>query len=315
MKPQAHDYAIDLVKFLATFLVLNSHMGICYPKFGWLATGGAFGNALFFFVSGFTLSLSRPMRFIPYYKRRINRIYPVMIAMAILACLIWNSSENFIGQMTRYWFVNCIMIYYAVLWPVFNFGIKLIPVIVGSALLAVLSLLLTYDFNEGGLIYSDHVLRYFIYFGIMAQGAYMGRRKDTYIMRFWHPLLLFVSFIMWYVISGLFEKSPLQTLSIFCLFGVCYSLYVCCRMSVVHRLLKLKGGGSFILLCGSLCLEVYLIQKYIFTPLLNNLFPLNIAIIMACVILSAYALRILGRFIGQTFSSEPYDFKAMVKIQ
>ena len=49
------DTAIDLVKFLALFLVLNYHMGACYPKYQFLATGGAIGDALFFFASGFTL--------------------------------------------------------------------------------------------------------------------------------------------------------------------------------------------------------------------------------------------------------------------
>ena len=51
------DTAIDFVKFLALFLLLNSHMGECYPKWQFLATGGAIGDALFFFASGFTLFL------------------------------------------------------------------------------------------------------------------------------------------------------------------------------------------------------------------------------------------------------------------
>lgn len=32
--------AIDILKFIAVFLVMNSHMEICYPKFQFLATGG-----------------------------------------------------------------------------------------------------------------------------------------------------------------------------------------------------------------------------------------------------------------------------------
>ena len=47
------DVAIDFVKVIATILVLNSHMGICYGKYSMLATGGGIGDALFFFVSGF----------------------------------------------------------------------------------------------------------------------------------------------------------------------------------------------------------------------------------------------------------------------
>ena len=50
---------IELLKFLAVVLVANSHMGLLYGKYSFLATGGAIGDALFFFVSGFTLFLSK----------------------------------------------------------------------------------------------------------------------------------------------------------------------------------------------------------------------------------------------------------------
>ena len=69
------DIAVDIVKFFAVFLIINSHADACYPKFGILATGGAIGDSLFMFVSGFTLYLGKQIRFDNYYKRRINRIY------------------------------------------------------------------------------------------------------------------------------------------------------------------------------------------------------------------------------------------------
>ena len=65
---------IDILKCFAAIVITNSHMDILYPKFGALATGGAIGDALFFFCSGFTLFLGRMGRFDNWYKRRINRI-------------------------------------------------------------------------------------------------------------------------------------------------------------------------------------------------------------------------------------------------
>ena len=55
------DIAVDFVKVIATLLVLNSHMGICYGSHSALATGGGIGDALFFFISGFTLFMGRKM--------------------------------------------------------------------------------------------------------------------------------------------------------------------------------------------------------------------------------------------------------------
>ena len=49
------DFAIDIVKCLAVILIINSHADIMYPRMQVLATGGAIGDCLFLFCSGFTL--------------------------------------------------------------------------------------------------------------------------------------------------------------------------------------------------------------------------------------------------------------------
>ena len=55
-------------------------MELLYGKYNALATGGAIGDVLFFFCSGFTLFLGKMGRFDNWYKRRINRIYPTVFA-------------------------------------------------------------------------------------------------------------------------------------------------------------------------------------------------------------------------------------------
>lgn len=62
------DTSIDILKFLAVFLIINSHMDICYPKYSILATGGAIGDCLFLFASGFTLFMGRMDDFPNWYK-------------------------------------------------------------------------------------------------------------------------------------------------------------------------------------------------------------------------------------------------------
>ena len=49
------DFGIDIVKFLAVLMIINSHADVMYPKYQVLATGGAIGDCLFLFCSGFTL--------------------------------------------------------------------------------------------------------------------------------------------------------------------------------------------------------------------------------------------------------------------
>ena len=80
--------SIDILKVLAVLLVLNSHMGICYGQYGFLATGGGIGDALFFFCSGFTLFMGRADRFDNWYKRRLSRILPSIISIAMVAAFV-----------------------------------------------------------------------------------------------------------------------------------------------------------------------------------------------------------------------------------
>ena len=114
------DVAVDFVKVIATLLVLNSHMGICYGKYASLATGGGIGDALFFFVSGFTLFMGRKMDFVNWYKRRMGRIFPTVIAMGFVACLFFEADISFLEVMTasKYWFLQCILVCYLLLYPV-----------------------------------------------------------------------------------------------------------------------------------------------------------------------------------------------------
>lgn len=76
--------SIELLKFVAVLLVLNSHMDSLYGKYDVFSTGGAIGDSLFFFASGFTIFLGRFGRFDNWYKRRIKRIYPSLIAWAFI---------------------------------------------------------------------------------------------------------------------------------------------------------------------------------------------------------------------------------------
>ena len=80
--------SLDWLKCLAALLIVNSHMGVCYGTYAALATGGAIGNAIFFFCSGYALSLGRFDRFDNWFKRRVFRIYPSVIAKAFVAPII-----------------------------------------------------------------------------------------------------------------------------------------------------------------------------------------------------------------------------------
>lgn len=148
------DVAVDFVKVIATLLVLNSHMGICYGSHSVLATGGGIGDALFFFVSGFTLFMGRKMDFVNWYKRRLGRIYPTVLAVGLVACLVFGQEYGFMEVMTvdKYWFLQCILVCYLLLYPVIRYGWRLSLCILVS-MTVVLVAYFTMDDFDGKMFY------------------------------------------------------------------------------------------------------------------------------------------------------------------
>lgn len=128
------DYSIDILKCLAALLVTHSHFENVYGDYAVLATGGSFGDCLFFFCSGYTLLLSRrKLNFANWYKRRISRIYPTVFSWALLLALFFHSHMN-MAEILLYgggFFVSCIMVFY-----VLFYGIKKL---VGRNMLAVMA--------------------------------------------------------------------------------------------------------------------------------------------------------------------------------
>ena len=122
-KAPPRDIRIDILKCIAAIMITNSHMDILYGDYSYLATGGAIGDALFFFCSGYTLFLGRDMDFFNWYKRRINRIYPTVFTWALIAAVFFDQRYDMPEILIKGggWFVSCIMIYYVVLWFIRKF--------------------------------------------------------------------------------------------------------------------------------------------------------------------------------------------------
>lgn len=310
------DTAIDFVKFMALFLVLNSHMVKCYPKYQFLATGGAIGDALFFFASGFTLFLgSGGGRFDEWYKRRIKRIYPSLIAVAIIGVFIFGRNDSFwdIIIAKRYWFVQCIFVLYPLLYLAKKYVTR------HFMLLCVLTIIIMSAFpllfNGESMFWGSGYYRWAVFLLFMLLGAIIGKERERVNqLNVWLVLsLLIVCVVGWYGTVYLLGKSSLQVLSILPMMGVVFFSYCLGRSRPFERLLNSRFGVAIISI-GALCLESYLIQKMIITSDWNNLFPLNIPIIMSLVLIASYMAKVLANLIGQIFDSQPLSWKSILHV-
>ena len=316
-----HDISIDILKFFAVLLITNSHMEILYGRYSMLATGGAIGDVLFFFCSGFTLFLGQERRLDNYYKRRINRIYPTVFMWALLASVFFGQ-QNDMTYIVLYgggWFVSCIMIYYFVLYFIRKFAFKhLKPVFFFFALLA----LVWYMVMEKPTNYNMYGATYFKwchYFLFMLLGAILGshplKRK---IDLKWDTLKLIGCTFLFYGILILGRRwepiLDIQVFSLLPLLGITYYFYKVCKSDVLKRLYGTRFFGPIMKTISGLCLEVYLVQGVLFTDKFNSFFPFNLIVVFGIILLVAYVLRCFARWFSQTFKESDYTWKEVFRL-
>ena len=318
------DIAIDIVKFLAVLLIINSHADMMYPKYQVLATGGAIGDCLFLFCSGFTLFLGGQKSFGNYYKRRISRIFPSVFAATIFTSIISrNPRIHYLGLLGGE-FIIAIMVYYVLLYFIRKYAINKLDKILGCV--AIISLIVylywfpyKYEVSSKGIYGISTLYRWIPYFAAMLLGAMIGMKRNMMKYNGWSDFArLFVCAILFYGIQFAAKVyrpiAPWQVITLLPLMGIIVYFYKWCNCSWMKRIYKTKCGNAVIMSVGGLCLESYLIQIPLFTDKINSIFPLNILIIIVIILACSYVVRCMARSFLQTFRTEDYEWKKVFQV-
>lgn len=347
MERHNRNISIDILKFFAVLLITNSHFDEQYVSFKELATGGAIGDALFFFCSGYTLFLGRLGRFDAWYKRRIRRIYPSVISLGLITLLFYKTDMKLSQLLTdgAGWFVSCIMIYYILLYFIRKYAVdnlRSVYFLISIIILAWYSLFFgpfpTWIENNckplNWLIFCQPMDKIWIYqwnyfkwgffFLFMLMGADLGLKESTSnkIKNRSFAFILFkliLSCLAFYAIPIASLAFPalqkILLLSLIPLGYICIYFYQLCQTKLMLSLYTHHISGWIIKAIGGLCLEIYLVQPYVRTTALNYLFPFNLLILFSAIVIVAYICRVIGRWFQQTFSSEDgYNWKHILKI-
>ena len=314
------DFSIDILKFMAAVLITNSHMDLLYGKYSILATGGAIGDVLFFFCSGFTLFNGRKVRFDNWYKRRINRVYPSIFAWAILSSFVFGISNDMKYTIMHGggWFVSCIMIYYVILFFIQRFMLNKLQYAFLITTLICIAWYLLIDRPTDYNMYGYTFFKWCHYFLFMLLGASIGvHQKDMKFNEKKDLTGLLISIIVFYAVYFAAKTTSigndLQIISLIPLLGVTLYFYKLCNCNLLKKLYKSRYVGWVMNFTGGLCLEIYLVQSTLFTDKMNNIFPLNLVIMFIIILAVAYLLRCLARIFSQTFKDGEYDWNAVFK--
>ena len=315
------DIGIDIIKFFAALLITNYHMEELYPQnMAFLATGGAIGDALFFFCSGFTLFLKPMGRFDLWYKKRINRIYPTVFVRAILFGLLFNIHNDINHTIIHGggWFVSCIMIYYVIAYIIDKYmSNHLYWTFIIASIISIVAYFM-WEKTENYTMYGYTYLKWVFFFLFMLLGAIVGK-KPRIISGKKSLIFLLFCLITYYAIvipSQRYDKiNDLQLLSLIPLLGMTYFTYSLFNCNKAKQLFNNKYVNVIIMFIGGLCLEIYLIQPPLLEIDLGIPYPVNYILMFIIIIVGAYILRCCARVFSQTFSKEDYDwgkvFKAM----
>ena len=319
------DNGIEILKAFAALLVVNSHMEAMYADYGYLATGGAIGDALFFFCSGYTLFFGRGGSFMNWYKRRISRIYPTVLVISLLYATyqIDQIQYRVIANLGSGWFVACIFLYYALLYPVRKYCSNYLWHVFGTMSCVVVLLLFLFGIEEksAGNIYGTTYYKWSFFFLFMILGSICGKytlaRKDSSDSFIRHLVGTIVSVLTFYAIFVMTKKpgsEKYQLLSLIPLLSICFCMWSLCKSEAFKCWCKRLHVERILLFIGGLCLEMYLAQGLVFTTKYNYMFPLNIPVIVLILIGVAYVVRCISRFLLQTFQKEDYDWKAIIRL-
>ena len=321
MNIKEKNLSIELLKFFAVMLVFNSHLDSLYGEYRTLATGGAIGDALFFFSSGFTLFLGRFGRFDNWYKRRIKRIYPSLIALSLFMSFFNNNItiSTLVFSASGYWFINCIMLYYIVLYFVrkYYIGKPSIPFLITT-----IAVLVWYYFEDSStmFMYGKTYFRRIYFFFFMLAGAYVGNESYKLISK---PLkdvvMLVISLVVFYGAHYLAGKNSvfahMQVLTLVPLMGVVIYTYKLCCIKGIDVFLKTRLGLCIRFFAG-ICLESYIVWvalRPFVTKYIVGWFPISLLIAFFITVVVAYIIRCFGRFISQIFEKEDFDWRAIIK--
>lgn len=259
-----------------------------------------------------------------YYKRRICRIYPSVIMSVLFVHLISMNPTFELKELAGGNFIMAIMVYYVLLYFVRkyaldNIGMVLIGVTLISLAVYILWFPYKYEVSSKGLYGITTQYRWIPYFGAMLIGAVVGmKRKDLNYHAWWDFGKLILCLALFYSIQFAAKiyrpVAPWQVVTLLPLMGITVYFYKWCNCDYMSRIYQSKWGNAVIMVVGGLCLESYLIQYCLFTDKMNEIWPLNLLIIVVIILLCSYIVRCIARWFAQTFRTEDYEWKKVFSL-
>ena len=265
-----------LMLFMATALITLSHLDAFVPD-PRIATGGAIGNSLFFFLSGYGLAMSLNAAskdasmpsLLDYLRKRVLRLYPAVLIVACAMLAIGMIRITGIADLARifvwptpFWFISAVMVFYV---PVFYLA-RLKPAGIAAAMVL---LLIPYAFFYSQLdlstfvVEGDDYFKWINYFGITLLGCLVARLQLTPTCNLFTIASLLISLLLFLATKLTvfrYDMGHLQFVFHVLLYPIVYFSFHLFASETVLRPLRATPLFPTVALLGGLTLEIYLTQ-------------------------------------------------------
>ena len=294
--------ALSYIKFIATILITNAHIGPLYPSsLVGLSTGGALGNSLFFFCSGYALFLSPKIKFKQWIVRRYSKIYPCLWIFLTICYLLGNSKIHFSSYIIpSFWFLQAILVFYVL----FYFTCKYFnDFLCQICFFTCIPFLITYFFfnNHNSWIIEEtdgtKFLHWYFYFIIMLLGAITAKKNNTIVNIRSNILQLIICLTIYYSTKIIILHSKIEFYDLQLLIPILLSVIALLSFNICIYIASLKFNGKIhksVLFISNLTLPIYIIQFSIMGYFSQYKFPYGFTLSICSILLGAIILNLMS---------------------
>lgn len=312
---------IIVLRAIACLLITNSHGEAVYP-IRILASGGLLGDVIYFAISGYCLYSLKDAKFLPWYGKRLKRVYiPTWLTAGLfLVTGIYGTTSlerkfHLLIYPTHYHFVASILVMYIV----FYFAVRLINqkkdqrqkrLLLVTSAAAILFFVLFYTVYDRSYYHIDSVnnrMIWHLYFISMMIGAYFRMNTEKYLGKrnvlSWVGILF--SGVLYAatkvgctrgIIPPAFQWINQMTLLVLLVF--IFRSFIGLEEGIKKLPESVMAPIRFI---ADMAFEIYLAQAVII-PTFNTgkeTFPYNFLVVMSITFLCAYGIHIVTNMIVQ----------------
>lgn len=296
---------INLIKAIASCLVANSHFDGIWPISA-LATGGSLGNCLFFAASGFLLG-SIKQDFIPWYLKKLVRIYPAIWIITTISLFFRNnlSLGGLLGEYffsSHYWFLQALIVLYIPFYFVMRGKLKekLPFVIAGVSVLYFICYFAFKDIHAWSIESAGRFKWIFYFIVFLIGGGYSLRIKNHQKIpeRRVSVCITLLAVVAFYGFKFVLDRKPalmpLQFLEQAFL-GVFVYYLIPFLLNIEPGLKKVskKKWWKAVTFMSSITLEVFLVMDYVIDYVEVCKFPLSLMSAVVGIVIGAWILHLI----------------------